>query len=145
MRRRLTRRLLTILTGTRVEQYPPGAFMKLFWVKRSIPTSDLQCAMRRAGQNPTDVEVFLQKPMSNIQCPMLYTQCPMLCIQFNAYEPMFSGGQVQDMVNKIDDGSGVLDFEDFLLVIFLIFFYSLLLAPLSERCSRRNQCTMAKL
>ena len=24
--------------------------------------------------------------------------------------------QVQDMVNKIDDGSGVLDFEDFLLV-----------------------------
>ena len=36
--------------------------------------------MRRAGQNPTDVEV-------------------------------------QDMVNKIDDGSGVLDFEDFLLVM----------------------------
>ena len=36
--------------------------------------------MRRAGQNPTDVEV-------------------------------------QDMVNKIDDGSGVLDFDDFLLVM----------------------------
>ena len=27
--------------------------------------------------------------------------------------------QVQDMVNKIDDGSGVLDFEDFLLVMIL--------------------------
>ena len=36
--------------------------------------------MRRAGQNPTDVEV-------------------------------------QDMANKIDDGSGVLDFDDFLLVM----------------------------
>ena len=36
--------------------------------------------MRRAGQNPTDIEV-------------------------------------QDMINKIDDGSGGLDFEDFLLVM----------------------------
>ena len=36
--------------------------------------------MRRAGQNPTDIEV-------------------------------------QDMINKIDDGSGRLDFEDFLLVM----------------------------
>ena len=36
--------------------------------------------MRRAGQNPTDVEVH-------------------------------------DMINKIDNGSGVLDFEDFLLVM----------------------------
>ena len=38
---------------------------------------DLQYAMRRAGQNPTDIEV-------------------------------------QDMLNKIDDGSGLMDFEDFL-------------------------------
>jgi len=36
--------------------------------------------MRRAGQNPTDVEV-------------------------------------QDMINKIDDGSGTLDFNDFVLVM----------------------------
>ena len=36
--------------------------------------------MRRAGQNPTDIEVH-------------------------------------DMINKIDNGSGVLDFEDFLLVM----------------------------
>ena len=36
--------------------------------------------MRRAGQNPTDIEV-------------------------------------QDMLNKIDDGSGEIDFQDFLLVI----------------------------
>ena len=41
---------------------------------------DLQYAMRRAGQNPTDVEV-------------------------------------QDLINKIDDGSGTLDFSDFCLVI----------------------------
>ena len=41
---------------------------------------DLQYAMRRAGQNPTDVEV-------------------------------------QDLINKIDDGSGTLDFTDFCLVI----------------------------
>ena len=39
---------------------------------------DLQYAMRRAGQNPTDIEVH-------------------------------------DMVNKIENGSGVVDFEDFLL------------------------------
>ena len=36
--------------------------------------------MRRAGQNPTDIEV-------------------------------------QDMLNKIDDGSGIIDFQDFLLVM----------------------------
>ena len=36
--------------------------------------------MRRAGQNPTGIEV-------------------------------------QDMLNKVDDGSGVIDFDDFLLVI----------------------------
>ena len=41
-------------------------------------------------------------------------QCPLY--PSNAHEPMFSCSQVQDMVNKIDDGSGVLDFEDFLLV-----------------------------
>ena len=41
---------------------------------------DLQVCMRRAGQNPTDIEVH-------------------------------------DMINKIDNGSGVLDFEDFLLVM----------------------------
>merc|ERR1719430_1188817 len=57
------------------------AFDYFDWNKSgTIPTGDLQLAMRRAGQNPTDVEV-------------------------------------QDMVNKIDDGSGVLDFEDFLLVM----------------------------
>ena len=41
---------------------------------------DLQYAMRRAGQNPTGIEV-------------------------------------QDMLNKVDDGSGVMDFDDFLLVM----------------------------
>ena len=45
-----------------------------------ISHGSLQCAMRRAGINPTDVEVH-------------------------------------DMINKIDNGSGVLDFEDFLLVM----------------------------
>ena len=43
-------------------------------------TQDLQYAMRRAGQNPTDVEV-------------------------------------QDLINKIDDGTGTLDFNDFCVVI----------------------------
>ena len=37
------------------------AFDHFDWNKSgTIPTSDLQCAMRRAGQNPTDVEVFLR-------------------------------------------------------------------------------------
>ena len=37
------------------------AFDHFDWNKSgTIPTSDLQCAMRRAGQNPTDVEVFLK-------------------------------------------------------------------------------------
>ena len=45
-----------------------------------ILSQDLQYAMRRAGQNPTDIEV-------------------------------------QDMLNKIDDGTGVMDLEDFLLVM----------------------------
>ena len=40
----------------------------------------LKSAMRRVGQNPTDMEVH-------------------------------------DMLNKIDDGSGVMDFDDFLLVM----------------------------
>ena len=31
--------------------------------------------------------------------------------------------KVQDMVNKIDDGSGVLDFEDFVTVIFFSYIY----------------------
>ena len=48
-----------------------------FW---NFMLQDLQYAMRRAGQNPTDVEV-------------------------------------QDLINKIDDGSGTLDFSDFCLVI----------------------------
>ena len=43
-------------------------------------SQDLQYALRRAGQNPTDVEV-------------------------------------QDLINKIDDGTGTLDFNDFCLVI----------------------------
>jgi len=46
----------------------------------TIPCKELQYAMRRAGSNPTDVEV-------------------------------------QDMINKIDDGSGTLDFHDFALVM----------------------------
>ena len=45
-----------------------------------VDLQELQYAMRRAGQNPTDIEV-------------------------------------QDMLNKIEDGSGVMDFEDFLLVM----------------------------
>ena len=40
----------------------------------------LKSAMRRVGQNPTDMEVH-------------------------------------DMLNKIDDGSGVMDFDDFMLVM----------------------------
>ena len=49
-------------------------------VLRKNNIKDLQYAMRRAGQNPTDIEV-------------------------------------QDLINKIDDGSGTLDFSDFCLVI----------------------------
>ena len=76
------------------------AFDYFDWNKSgTIPTSDLQCAMRRAGQNPTDVEVFLRNKR---------------CLWINE---LFACIQVQDMVNKIDDGSGVLDFEDFLLVM----------------------------
>ena len=45
-----------------------------------ISTSDLQSALRRAGQNPTESEV-------------------------------------QDMINKIDDGTASLDFVDFCLLI----------------------------
>ena len=37
------------------------------------------------------------------------------------FKNLFSFLQVQDMVNKIDDGSGVLDFEDFLMVISIFF------------------------
>ena len=74
------------------------AFDYFDWNKSgTIPTSDLQCAMRRAGQNPTDVEVFLRNK--------------------RWIHELFACVQVQDMVNKIDDGSGVLDFEDFLLVV----------------------------
>lgn len=58
-----------------------AAFDTFDWNRNgTIPTKDLQWAMRRAGQNPTDVEV-------------------------------------QDMINKIDDGSGYLDFSDFCLVM----------------------------
>jgi len=57
------------------------AFDAFDWNRNgTIPTGDLQYAMRRAGQNPTDIEV-------------------------------------QDLINKIDDGSGTLDFNDFCLVI----------------------------
>ena len=98
------------------------AFDYFDWNKSgTIPTSDLQCAMRRAGQNPTDVEVFLQEfnqcSMSNVQCHMSNAECSLY--PSNVHETIFSCGQVQDMVNKIDDGSGVLDFEDFLLVMIL--------------------------
>ena len=75
-----------------------GAFDDFDWNKNgTIPTrvrrikkivlfisfaisQDLQFAMRRAGQNPTDVEV-------------------------------------QDLINKIDNGTGTLDFNDFCIVI----------------------------
>jgi len=57
------------------------AFDYYDWNKSgTIPTKELQFAMRRAGQNPTDVEV-------------------------------------QDLINNIDDGSGTMDFEDFLQVM----------------------------
>ena len=39
-----------------------------------------------------------------------------MIILFLSLSLPLSLSQVQDMVNKIDDGSGVLDFEDFLLV-----------------------------
>ena len=52
--------------------------------------------MRRAGQNPTDIEVHdiinkIDNDNNNIE--------------------------VHDMINKIDTGAGVFDFEDFLLVM----------------------------
>ena len=52
--------------------------------------------MRRAGQNPTDIEVHdiinkIDNDNDNIE--------------------------VHDMINKIDTGAGVFDFEDFLLVM----------------------------
>ena len=53
---------------------------KLSLVCLTFYCHDLHVCMRRAGQNPTDIEVH-------------------------------------DMINKIDNGSGVLDFEDFLLVM----------------------------
>ena len=63
------------------KQLYKGAFDDFDWNKNgTIPTRDLQYAMRRAGQNPTDIEV-------------------------------------QDLINKIDDGSGTLDFNDFCVVI----------------------------
>ena len=55
--------------------------------------------------------------MSNVQCHMSNAECSLY--PSNVHETMFSCWQVQDMVNKIDDGSGVLDFEDFLLVMIL--------------------------
>ena len=55
--------------------------------------------------------------MSNVQCHMSNAECSLY--PSNVHETIFSCGQVQDMVNKIDDGSGVLDFEDFLLVMIL--------------------------
>merc|ERR1712170_220974 len=57
--------------------YYKGAFDDFDWNKNGrITCGELQYAMRRAGQNPTESEV-------------------------------------QDMVNKIDDGSSSLNFEDF--------------------------------
>merc|ERR1711936_442060 len=58
-----------------------GAFDAFDWNKSGrISTSDLQSALRRAGQNPTESEV-------------------------------------QDMINKIDDGTASLNFPDFCLLI----------------------------
>ena len=53
--------------------------------------------MRRAGQNPTDVEVGCNFSAEK-QLVFLFLL------------------QVHDMINKIDDGSGVLNFEDFQMV-----------------------------
>ena len=58
---------------------------------------ELQYAMRRAGQNPTDVEVYCNFSAEK-QLAFLFLL------------------QVHDMINKIDDGSGVLSFEDFQMV-----------------------------
>ena len=58
---------------------------------------ELQYAMRRAGQNPTDVEVSCNF-WAEKQLAFLFLL------------------QVHDMINKIDDGSGVLNFEDFQMV-----------------------------
>ena len=52
--------------------------------------------MRRAGQNPTDIEVH---------------------DMINKIDDNDNNIEVHDMINKIDNGSGVLDFEDFLLVM----------------------------
>ena len=52
--------------------------------------------MRRAGQNPTDIEVHGL---------------------INKIDNNNNDIEVHDMINKIDNGSGVLDFEDFLLVM----------------------------
>ena len=59
--------------------------------------------MRRAGQNPTDVEVKLFDWIFEIIIKPIW---------FNKLT------QVHDMINKIDNGSGVLDFQDFLNVRF---------------------------
>merc|ERR1712013_519788 len=61
--------------------YYQAAFQSFDWNNSGrISTSDLQSALRRAGQNPTESEV-------------------------------------QDMINKIDDGSASLTFPDFCLLI----------------------------
>ena len=58
--------------------------------------------MRRAGQNPTDVEVrgFCIETVCKIREELSLRRFL----------------QVHDMINKIDDGSGVLNFEDFQMV-----------------------------
>ena len=63
---------------TRVRNYLFLLMLSVFIL--CIVVQDLQFAMRRAGQNPTDVEV-------------------------------------QDLINKIDNGTGTLDFNDFCVVI----------------------------
>ena len=60
-----------------------------------ICQKELQYAMRRAGQNPTDVEVAATILKDNYFSKQI---------------------KVHDMINKIDDGSGVLNFEDFQMV-----------------------------
>ena len=62
------------------------------------PCQDLHYAMRRAGQNPTESEVYF-----------FFGKC-LLYSKGNA-------PQVQDMINKIDDGSASLNFGDFCLLM----------------------------
>ena len=65
-----------------------------------FPIQELQYAMRRAGQNPTDVEV--QDMINNIDDGTG-------TLDFQVKNP--TGVEVLGMINNINDGTGKLDFK----------------------------------